>query len=124
VILCSGLMALTITTADGAERSFFTANNVLPGCKKIVAEGERVKVDENVYLSGLCVGMIYTIAVHDYAGGGYAGCVDVRTRSQSSRRREPSSVTSKLARSACTNRSYSLPSKRFATRGPAASAPR
>jgi hypothetical protein len=76
-IICYALTALAITTADGAERSFFTANNVLPGCKKIVAEGERVKVDETVYLSGLCVGMIYAIAVHDYAGRGYAGCVDV-----------------------------------------------
>jgi hypothetical protein len=70
-------LALGVTTADGAERSVFTANNVLPGCKKIVAEGERVKVDENVYLSGLCVGMIYAINVHDYGGHGYLGCVDV-----------------------------------------------
>jgi hypothetical protein len=38
-------MALSVTTAGAADPNFFSANGVLPGCKKVVAEPDRITIE-------------------------------------------------------------------------------
>src|SRR5215813_3358445 len=52
-MICSALMALTITTAS-AQQSLFSADSVLPGCKAVFEEGRGLGRQD----TGYCVGAI------------------------------------------------------------------
>jgi hypothetical protein len=66
-IITTALMALTVSTAS-AEPDYFSANYVLPGCKKNVAEGGRSTADEYSHIMGFCLGVIYALGPRVWAG--------------------------------------------------------
>src|SRR5215813_1666669 len=56
-MICSALMALTITTAS-AQQSLFSADSVLPGCKAVFEEGRGLGRQD----TGYCIGAINALA--------------------------------------------------------------
>jgi len=57
IIVCAAL-ALSVTAAPAAPTTF-DANYMLPGCKKVVAEKERMVVKGPIYEAGVCAGILH-----------------------------------------------------------------